>query len=94
MKPSHHHGNILIGAFGNGHGKQHEVGAHRKVRRLVAHHQTDPLMFGPRYRLVGHAQGIGADGIHLRVKAQAEHPVTQIDYRRSAVALHHLAANP
>ena len=42
-----HHGDIVIGAFGQGHGHHHQIGADREVDALVADNQADTFALPP-----------------------------------------------
>ena len=41
---------------------------------------------------MGHGQDIGADGIHLGVELEAEHPIAQVDHRGIDIFFHHPVA--
>ncbi|EKD39983.1 MAG: hypothetical protein ACD_75C00218G0001 [uncultured bacterium] len=83
----HHHGDIVVGAFGKRHGHHHQVGTDREIHALVANHQADTLLFRPLDRLVGHRQDVAADRVHLRMELETEDAVAQVDNRTAGVFL-------
>ncbi|EKD34620.1 MAG: hypothetical protein ACD_75C02258G0002 [uncultured bacterium] len=86
-----HHGDVIIGAFGQGHGHHHEIGADREVDALVGDDQAHAFLFRPLDRLMGHGQDVAADGVHLGMELEAEDAVAKVNDRAVGILLHHLA---
>ena len=70
---------------------QHQVGAGREVRRVVADDQRLPVL--RRFLDAGlqHLHGVAADRVHLRVELDGEHAVAEIDEAGAGVLPHDAA---
>ena len=74
------------------HQHQEHVGTRRKVRRLVANDQRPELLLTLFNRVAQHFNDALVDGVHLGMKLDTRHTVSQVDERGRAIIAQYLIA--
>ncbi len=59
----------------------------QKFRTLIAHDESDKILFNFRKRILQHLKRVAADSVHLRVKLETRNTVADIDQRSTRVFL-------
>ena len=87
LERANHHVDLVPVAFLRFEQHEHQVGAGRKVRRVVADHQRLAALRRFLHAGLQHLDGVAADGVHLRMELDGDDAVAQVDEAGAGVLL-------